>query len=89
MMIDGGDAFFTEHDARLRGLVKERCAQLAAWLATPDRPMKFGTDYKNMKSCPDDMDMEEWLFEKRDGKRAHKLRIRQATSCLADLHEWK
>ena len=88
-MINRGDAFFMEHDARLRGLVKERCDQLRAWLKTPDRPMRFGVDYKNMKSCPAGVDREEWLEEKREGKRAHSLRIMQASNCLCDLDAWK
>ena len=87
-MIDGGDAFFTEHDARLRGLVKERCAQLSAWLQTPHRPMKFGVDYKNMKKCPPDEDEQEWREEKREGQREHRRYISQAEACLRDLVKW-
>ena len=35
LMIECADAFFLEHETRLRDLVEARCAQLRLWLDTP------------------------------------------------------
>ena len=52
LMIECADAFFLEHEARLRDLVDARCAQLRLWLDTPaTMTRKLRNLRKEAKDC--------------------------------------
>ena len=53
VMIERGDAYILEHDARLRELVDARCAQLRIWLDDPATKLarKHRKHRKDAKDC--------------------------------------
>ena len=53
IMIERGDAYILEHNARLRELVDAGCAQLRLWLEAPDTKLarKHRKHRKDAKEC--------------------------------------